>query len=184
MKIIGVGVDLVDNTRIKKSIKNKNFISRIFSTKEINQSKKIKDKTNYYSKRFAAKESLSKAIGTGFRNNLNFKDITIVSDKYGKPRYELNNKVKKLIYAIEKSVRIKSKFIKKDERETSKNLYSRALLNFGHTVGHALESSNNYKSSLTHGEAIAIGMVIESKISFLIGKLPYSPPLLLSKYWE
>ena len=47
MKIIGVGVDIVDNMRIKKSIKNKKFISRIFSTKEINQSKKIKNKVNY-----------------------------------------------------------------------------------------------------------------------------------------
>ena len=99
MKIIGIGVDIVDNTRIKNSIKNKNFISRIFSKKEISQSKKFKNKTNYYSKRFAAKESLSKAIGTGFRNNLDFKDITIVNDKYGKPRYELNKKVKKLIYS-------------------------------------------------------------------------------------
>ena len=41
-------------------------------------SKKIKDKKHYYSKRFAAKEAFAKAIGTGFRNNLNFKDISIV----------------------------------------------------------------------------------------------------------
>ena len=99
MKIFAVGVDIIDNSRIKKSIKNKKFISRIFSKKEINQSKKFKNKTNFYSKRFAAKESLSKAIGTGFRNNLNFKDISVIKDKYGKPSYELNNKVKKLIYS-------------------------------------------------------------------------------------
>ena len=96
MKIIGVGVDIVDNKRIKKSIRNKQFISRLFSKKEIKQSKKIIDKINYFSKRFAAKESLSKAIGTGFRKGLNFKDISIVNDKYGKPYYELNNKVKNL----------------------------------------------------------------------------------------
>ena len=81
MKIIGVGVDIVDNTRINKLIKNKKFIERIFSNKEIIQAKKIKNKTNYFSKRFAAKESLSKAIGTGFRNNLNFKDISIVNNR-------------------------------------------------------------------------------------------------------
>ena len=119
MRIIGVGVDIVDNTRIKKSIKNKNFISRIFSKKEINQSKKIKDKTNYYSKRFAAKESLSKAIGTGFRNNLNFKDITIVNDKYGKPHYELNNKVKKLIYSKFNVKKIKISLSLADEKKYS-----------------------------------------------------------------
>ena len=55
MKIIGVGVDIVDNTRIKNSIKNKNFISRIFSKKEISQSKKIKNKTNYFCKKICCK---------------------------------------------------------------------------------------------------------------------------------
>ena len=119
MNIIGVGVDIVDNTRIKKSIKNKNFISRVFSIEEINQSKKIKDKTNYYSKRFAAKESLSKAIGTGFRNDLNFKDITIVNDKYGKPSYQLNNKVKKLIYSKFKVKNIKISLSLADEKKYS-----------------------------------------------------------------
>ena len=119
MNIIGVGVDIVDNTRIKKSIKNKNFISRIFSKEEINQSKKIKDKTNYYSKRFAAKESLSKALGTGFRNDLNFKDITIVNDKYGKPNYKLNNKVKKLIYSKFKVKNIKISLSLADEKKYS-----------------------------------------------------------------
>ena len=119
MNIIGIGVDIVDNTRIKKSIKNKNFISRVFSKEEINQSKKIKDKSNYYSKRFAAKESLSKAIGTGFRNDLNFKDITIVNDKYGKPSYQLNSKVKKLIYSKFKVKNIKISLSLADEKKYS-----------------------------------------------------------------
>ena len=99
MKIIGIGVDIVDNKRIEKSIKNKRFLSRIFSKKEITLSKKINDKTSYFSKRFAAKESLSKAIGIGFRKGLNFNDISVVKDKYGKPDYELNSKLKKLIYS-------------------------------------------------------------------------------------
>ena len=119
MKIIGVGVDIVDNKRIKKSIKNKKFISRVFSKEEINQSKKMIDKTNYFSKRFAAKESLSKAIGTGFRKGLNFKDISIVNDKYGKPHYELNNKVKKLIYSIFKVKKIKISLSLADEKKYS-----------------------------------------------------------------
>ena len=46
------------------------------------------------------------------------------------------------------------------------------MLNFGHTFGHALESINNYKSSLSHGEAISIGMIIAAKISYLVGSLP------------
>ena len=119
MKIFGIGVDIVDNTRIKNSIKNKNFISRIFSKKEINQSKKIKNKVNYYSKRFAAKESLSKAIGTGFRKGLNFKDISILNDNHGKPSYEISSKVKKLIYLKFKVRKIKISLSLADEKNYS-----------------------------------------------------------------
>ena len=119
MRIIGVGVDIVDNQRIKKSIKNKKFISRIFSQKEINLSKKVENKINYFSKRFAAKESLSKAIGTGFRNGLNFNDISILNDKYGKPYYELNNKIKKLINSKCKAKKIKISLSLADEKKYS-----------------------------------------------------------------
>ena len=97
MKIVGIGVDLVENKRIKSSIKNKKFISRIFSRDEILNSKKIFNRINYLSKRFAAKEALAKALGTGFRDGLNFKDIEVANNKLGKPYYILNSKLKKLI---------------------------------------------------------------------------------------
>ena len=87
MKILGIGVDIIRNKRIKKSIKNKNFIKRIFSNNEIKTSKNKKEKTSYFAKRFAAKESFVKALGTGFRDNLDFKDIEILNDKMGKPYY-------------------------------------------------------------------------------------------------
>ena len=119
MIIVGIGVDIVDNNRIKKSIKNKQFISRIFSKKEINHSKKLSNKVNFFSKRFAAKESLSKAIGTGFRKNLNFNDITIVNDKYGKPSYKISNSVKKLIYLRFKERKIKISLSLADEKNYS-----------------------------------------------------------------
>ena len=97
MKTIGIGVDIVDNNRIKFLIKNKKFVNRIFSKKEITISKKYLNKTNFFSKRFAAKESFAKALGTGFRNNLNLKDIEIINDKLGKPYYFISPKIKKLI---------------------------------------------------------------------------------------
>jgi len=97
MKILGIGVDIVENSRITKSLKNKLFIKRIFSNSEILIANKIKDKKNYYSKRFAAKEAFVKSIGTGFRNDLNFKDISIVNDKMGKPSFMINGKIKKII---------------------------------------------------------------------------------------
>ena len=77
MEILGIGVDIVENSRIKNSIKNNLFIKRIFSNKEISNARKVKNKEIYYSKRFAAKEAFAKSIGTGFRNNLNFNDISI-----------------------------------------------------------------------------------------------------------
>ena len=119
MNIVGIGVDIVDNSRLKKLIRNRDFISRIYSTKEINQSKKIKNKTSYFSKRFAAKESLSKAIGLGFRKGINFKDISVLNDNYGKPFYELNNNVKKYIYSKFKVKRIKISLSLADEKKYS-----------------------------------------------------------------
>ncbi|MDA9646345.1 holo-ACP synthase [Candidatus Pelagibacter sp.] len=97
MKILGVGVDIVENSRITKSIKNNYFIKRIFSSSEILASVKIKDKKSYFSKRFAAKEAFVKSIGTGFRNDLNFKDISITNDKLGKPSFIITEKIKKII---------------------------------------------------------------------------------------
>ena len=97
MKTIGIGVDIVKTARIKSSLKNKRFINKIFGKKEIFTSKKLSNRTSYYSKRFAAKEALAKALGTGFRNNLNFQDIQIVNDKLGKPYYLINTKTKNLI---------------------------------------------------------------------------------------
>ena len=97
MQILGTGVDIVENIRIKKLLKNKNFINRIFSGNEILQSKKFKDKTAYYAKRFACKEAFAKALGIGFRNDLNFNDISIINNKVGKPSFIINQKLKRII---------------------------------------------------------------------------------------
>ena len=97
MKILGIGVDIIENSRIKKSLKNSPFIRRIFTPLEILKAKKINDKVSYYSKRFAAKEAFSKSIGTGFRFNLNFKDISVINDKFGKPYFVITDKIKKIV---------------------------------------------------------------------------------------
>ena len=97
MKIIGTGVDIVENSRIKKSIANNSFLNRVFTNNEILISKKIKNKTSYFAKRFAAKEAFVKSLGTGFRYVLNLKDISIINDKLGKPSFFINKKIKNLI---------------------------------------------------------------------------------------
>ena len=97
MKIIGNGVDIVENSRIRNLTKNLNFIKRIYSNYEIIESKKIRNKTSFFAKRFAAKEAFVKSLGTGFRNGVNFKDISVKNNNYGKPIIHLNDKVKKII---------------------------------------------------------------------------------------
>ena len=97
MKIIGIGVDIIQNSRIKKAIKNKYFVNRIFTKSEILSSKIKNYKTNYFAKRFAAKEAFIKSIGIGFRKGINFKDIYVINDKSGKPNIKFSNKVNKLI---------------------------------------------------------------------------------------
>ena len=97
MNIFGIGTDIIQVDRIKKNLKKKSFVNRIFSKKEITKCKKISNSSNCFAKRFAAKEALAKSIGTGFRNNLNFKDIQILNDKIGKPYYQKSKKIDKII---------------------------------------------------------------------------------------
>ena len=97
MQILGIGIDIIQNSRIKKSIKNRKFINRIYSKQEIKNSKNIYSKTAFFSKRFAAKEAFSKALGTGFRKGINFNDISVINDKNGKPKLKISNKLTNII---------------------------------------------------------------------------------------
>ena len=97
MNTIGIGVDIIQNSRIKVSIQKKAFIERVFTNDEIAISNQKKDKVSFFSKRFAAKEAFVKSIGLGFRKELNFKDISVINDKLGKPYFIINNKIKTLI---------------------------------------------------------------------------------------
>ena len=97
MKILGVGIDIIQNKRVKKLVKNKIFIKRTFGNNELKFSIKINNKTNYFAKRFAAKEAFAKSLGVGFRDDLNFKDIEILNDKLGKPYYLISKKISDMI---------------------------------------------------------------------------------------
>ena len=97
MKILGIGVDIIKNKRIQSSIKSKIFLKRTFGDNELEFSKKILNKTNFFAKRFAAKEAFAKSLGTGFRNSLNFKDIEIINDNVGKPYYLRSKKIDQII---------------------------------------------------------------------------------------
>ena len=120
MRILGNGVDIVKNSRIKNSIKSKKFIKRIYTLSEINgsNSKKI-NKVEYYAKRFAAKEAFAKALGTGFSNNINFKDINIKNKKNGKPFVTINKKLRNKILQKFKISKFKCFLSMSDEKNYS-----------------------------------------------------------------
>ena len=105
MKIIGTGVDIVENSRMKKLILNNLLLNRVFTNEEILISKNMKNRSSYFAKRFAAKEAFVKALGTGFRNGFNFKDISVINDKLGKPSFFITKKIKNI---IKKRFKIKS----------------------------------------------------------------------------
>ena len=119
MKILGIGVDIIKNERIRKSIKSNKFKNRIYSIKELKLSKKTKDKVAFFSKRFAAKEAFSKALGTGFSSNLNFKDIEIINDKKGMPKYAENKKIIKIVQRKYKIKKFNSFLSISDEKDYS-----------------------------------------------------------------
>ena len=97
MSIFGIGTDIVDVDRIKISLKNKNFIKRIFNEKEVSRCRKINNSINCFAKRFAAKEAFSKALGTGIAKGINFNEIIILNKKSGKPFIEIVGQTKKTL---------------------------------------------------------------------------------------
>ena len=99
MKIFGIGTDIVNIKRMEKSLKKRGntFKDRIFSKKEIIYCDKKNNPYSFYAKRFAAKEALSKALGTGIRKGINFKDIEIVNDKFGKPSIKLKGSTRNFL---------------------------------------------------------------------------------------
>ena len=97
MSILGIGTDIVSVDRIKNSLKNKNFLKRVFNKKEIFKCKNVKTKTNCFAKRFAAKEAFSKALGTGISKGINLNEIVVLNKKSGKPYIYLIGKTKKIL---------------------------------------------------------------------------------------
>ena len=119
MKIYGVGVDIIDNSRIKKLIKKKIFLKRILSKYELKSIKTRKNKISFLAKRFSAKEAFVKSLGSGFRNNLCFNDISILNDKNGKPYFKFNQKVKNILKKKNRLTKFKVYLSLSDEKKHS-----------------------------------------------------------------
>jgi holo-[acyl-carrier protein] synthase len=90
--IIGIGTDIVDIRRIEKLLleSGEKFLARIFNDEERG------DGAAHYAKRFAAKEAIAKALGTGIGSKVSFKDIVITNDENGAPKAEIKSQKSKV----------------------------------------------------------------------------------------
>jgi holo-[acyl-carrier protein] synthase len=90
--IIGLGNDIVDISRIEKTIERygDRFLSRVFTDTERRKSDARAARAASYAKRFAAKEACAKALGTGFRNGVFWRDIGVVNLRSGRPTIVLS----------------------------------------------------------------------------------------------
>ena len=91
--ILGVGTDIVDERRIRRSLDRfgDRFLTRIFTAAERNAAQKRGQTTLYLAKRFAAKEACSKALGTGLRQGVFWRDLGVSNLPSGKPTMNLTN---------------------------------------------------------------------------------------------
>ena len=89
--IIGIGSDLIDIRRVERTLERfpERFKNRIFTETERRKSDKRANRAASYAKRFAAKEACSKALGTGFRRGVFWRDLGVVNLKSGKPTMAL-----------------------------------------------------------------------------------------------
>lgn len=89
--IIGIGSDLIDIRRIEATLERfgDRFVQRLFTATEQRKSEGRYNRAASYAKRFAAKEACSKALGTGFRKSVYWRDLGVVNQKSGKPTMEL-----------------------------------------------------------------------------------------------
>ena len=85
--IIGLGNDVCDSNRVRRTIERfgKRFINRVFTDIERCSCNRRRRRSECYARRFAAKEALSKALGTGFRKGVYWRDISVVNRSGGKP---------------------------------------------------------------------------------------------------
>ena len=100
--IIGLGNDMVDIRRIEQTLERygSRFVVRIFTDIEQKKSDRRAQRAASYAKRFAAKEACSKALGTGFRRGVFWKDMGVVNEPSGRPTMQLSGGAKEQLERI------------------------------------------------------------------------------------
>ncbi len=91
----GLGTDIIEIARVRTAISRHrhHFLDKLFSKTEQEYCNKYNDPVPHYAGRFAAKEAIAKAIGTGFITGLSWLDIEILNDAYGKPIVKLSEQL-------------------------------------------------------------------------------------------
>jgi len=102
MFVLGLGNDIIDIRRIEQSLDRfgERFINRIYTSIEIEKSERRAGRVASYAKRFAAKEACAKALGTGFRAGVFWRDLGVVNAPSGKPTMALTGGAAARLQAI------------------------------------------------------------------------------------
>ncbi|HPC36778.1 MAG TPA: holo-ACP synthase [Candidatus Marinimicrobia bacterium] len=96
--IYGIGIDLIEVERIARQVAGEtHFREKIFSPNEITYCEDKPNQAEHYAARFAAKEALFKALGTGWRSGLNFAEVEVLNDELGKPAFNFLGKTSQII---------------------------------------------------------------------------------------
>lgn len=100
--IIGLGNDLCDIRRVEKTLERfgERFLQKVFTAEERRKAFSRAHPARTLAKRFAAKEALSKALGTGFRSGVHMKDIGVVNAPSGRPTLSLSNGAAKILQSL------------------------------------------------------------------------------------
>lgn len=100
--ILGIGIDIVDISRISSSIEKykQRFIARIFTEDEIDYCNSKANKNQHYAVRFAGKEAFFKALGSGVRDGITWHDVEFSNDKLGKPILHHRGKASEIMKSL------------------------------------------------------------------------------------
>lgn len=99
--IFGIGIDLIEVARIERDLSDSDrpsgFVAKVFTPAEIGYCERFKDKALNYAARFAAKEAMLKAMGTGLREKFQLKEMEVVNDELGKPSLVVHGAVRQFL---------------------------------------------------------------------------------------
>jgi holo-[acyl-carrier protein] synthase len=94
--IRGIGVDIIEIARVRRSIETlgDRFLDKVFTSGEISYCNAKANRFQHYAARFAAKEALSKALSTGWAGEFRWKDVEVINEPSGQPRFSLHGRLR------------------------------------------------------------------------------------------